>query len=184
MAAQHHEVDAVRMLSKANGVKLDIPDVRGMTPLHIAAQSNTFHVAEVLIAAGANEERTDADGLTPMIIAAQSNADDTFRVLANKEESPIKLNWHRTTVKNSDEIGSNKDDKFAQKTSFKKSIQRILSRKKSSKTAVSVADTAQRIIEPVHKKSLRETFQRVLSKKSSHAQVDMAPQQMEVQVVA
>ena len=108
-------------------------------------------MAEVLIAAGANEERTDADGLTPMIIAAQSNADDTFRVLANKEESAIKLNWHRTTVKNSDEIGSNKDDKFAQKTSFKKNIQRVLSRKKSSKTAVSVADTAQRLIEPVHR---------------------------------
>ena len=60
----------------------------------------------------------------------------------------------------------------------------MLSRKKSSKTAVSVADTAQRIIEPVHKKSLRERFQRVLSKKSSHAHADTAPQQMEVQVVA
>ena len=96
-------------------------------------------------------------------------------MLANKEESPIKLNWHRTTVKNSDEIGSNKDDKFAQKTSFKKNIQRILSRKKSSKTAVSVADTAQRLIEPVHEKSLRERFQRVLSrKKSSKTAVSVA----------
>ena len=70
------------------------------------------------------------------------------------------------------------------KKSLRERFQRVLSRKKSSKTAVSVADSARQFSEPVHKKSLRETFQRVLSKKSSHAQVDMAPQQMEVQVVA
>ena len=51
----------------------------------------------------------------------------------------------------------------------------MLSRKKSSKTAVSVADTAQRLIEPVHEKSLRERFQRVLSrKKSSKTAVSVA----------
>ena len=81
-------IDATRTVVDAPSVTDDLQDI---TPLHLAAETNSIDIARLLIDSGADIEAKDNDGLTPMHWAAETNSLDVVRLLidrgANNDDS-------------------------------------------------------------------------------------------------
>ncbi len=54
----------------ASGADMELTDIYGKTPLHIASQLGYYHAVSSLVKLGANLDTTDRDGRTPLINAA------------------------------------------------------------------------------------------------------------------
>mmetsp|Transcript_47937 Transcript_47937/g.95375 ORF Transcript_47937/g.95375 Transcript_47937/m.95375 type:complete len:232 (-) Transcript_47937:290-985(-) len=65
------------------GVKLDVTDRLGSTPLHYAAKFGQAKVAAILIQAGASMETRDAEGFLPLHAAASTGRVETLRLLVD-----------------------------------------------------------------------------------------------------
>ena len=72
----------------AKGVKVDEPDVTGMTPLMVAAAQGHTAVARLLISAGANVNAIDRDAITALMRAAASNRIETVTLLLASNADP------------------------------------------------------------------------------------------------
>ena len=81
-------IDATRTVVDAPSVTDDLQDI---TPLHLAAETNSIDIARLLIDSGADIEAKDNDGLTPMHLAVETNSLDVVRLLidrgANNDDS-------------------------------------------------------------------------------------------------
>uniref|UniRef100_A0A6S9I8V9 Uncharacterized protein n=1 Tax=Heterosigma akashiwo TaxID=2829 RepID=A0A6S9I8V9_HETAK len=64
------EFETVKRLCNA-GVKVNISDHRGRTPLHYAARHDCFHTVEYLLLVGAELDPRDRDRRTPLHLAAK-----------------------------------------------------------------------------------------------------------------
>jgi ankyrin repeat protein len=65
----------------AHGADVNAKNVRGVTPLHLAAWDATRGLAEGLIAKGANVNPQDARGKTPLAIANERHQKDAAALL-------------------------------------------------------------------------------------------------------
>mmetsp|Transcript_13292 Transcript_13292/g.37936 ORF Transcript_13292/g.37936 Transcript_13292/m.37936 type:complete len:193 (+) Transcript_13292:58-636(+) len=65
------QCDLLRILCAAPGVKLEIKDGDGETPLFVATTSDSIGVLKVLIDAGANVDPMAKDGWTALMMAAE-----------------------------------------------------------------------------------------------------------------
>ncbi len=74
-------IDATRTVVDAPSVTDDLQDI---TPLHLAAETNSIDIARLLIDSGADIEAKDNDGLTPMHWAAETNSLDLVRLLIDR----------------------------------------------------------------------------------------------------
>ena len=54
----------------ASGADMELPDINGNTPLHIASQVGNYHAVSSLVELGSNLDARDSDGRTPLINAA------------------------------------------------------------------------------------------------------------------
>ena len=59
----------------------EMPDMKGLRPLHIAVEHDTGGMVETLLAAGADIEAKNRQGQTPLIHAIMSSRHDSFNVL-------------------------------------------------------------------------------------------------------
>lgn len=79
-AVEHDDVVFLELL-KANGVNFDIPDNKGCTPAHYAAENGFNECLEILKAAGANFDIPDNIGYTPAHYAAQDDFIECLEIL-------------------------------------------------------------------------------------------------------
>ncbi|KAH7698292.1 Ankyrin repeat, partial [Aphelenchoides avenae] len=65
-AAGQGHLDVVNFLAHQAGVRIDIPDREGNTPLHLACEDNQDSVAILLVQRGANPKRENKEEKTPL----------------------------------------------------------------------------------------------------------------------
>ena len=88
LAAGNGHTSVVRVLVDVPGINLDIPSMRGDTPLIEAAASGYTNIVQVLVDAGANvnfnyqkSARAYFAGQTPLMIAAEHGLTDIVKIL-------------------------------------------------------------------------------------------------------
>ena len=69
----------------------DVPDIKGCTPLHIAADKGSCKVVKLLLAGGANPLAKNSDGQTPLDVATIDVANLLRHHLARHKKSRPKL---------------------------------------------------------------------------------------------
>jgi ankyrin repeat protein len=101
-----HDPDAqhiVKMIiRRAKGVRLDIADSNGVTPLHIAALRGQRNACELLIANGANVDAKDKYGRTPAHHAVRAGNIETANSLTNNgaDISSIHISAYKGNLSN------------------------------------------------------------------------------------
>ena len=88
-AAASGFTEATKTLLKKQGIKVDIKNRCGRTPLFLAVQNGLSEVMDVLIDAGANYENEDKNGDTPIITAIIAQQTSTVAKLIMKYTIPI-----------------------------------------------------------------------------------------------
>jgi ankyrin repeat protein len=85
---------AVRVTALADGADPGLADEAGMTPLHLAAQSQAASAAETLLTAGAPVDVSDRSGNTALVNAVFDYRGDpaTMRVLLEAGADPEQRN--------------------------------------------------------------------------------------------
>lgn len=78
----------------ANAANADLPDVKGFTPLHIAAANNSEKIVELLIKHSVRSEPTDNWGRTPLMLACHYGCLDTIKLLVVHKEPRIHTNLY------------------------------------------------------------------------------------------
>ena len=64
-------------------------DWQGLTPLHLAAQQNQLHTAQVLLEFGADVNAADDRGRTPLHAAASCDSDEMVELLLSNGADPL-----------------------------------------------------------------------------------------------
>ena len=73
--------DLLRILCAAPGVKVDIKDGDGETPLFVAATNDDIEILKVLVSSGANVNAVAGDGWTALMMAARDGHYDHAELL-------------------------------------------------------------------------------------------------------
>lgn len=79
----------VELLLKDNVALVNIPDIQGLTPLHIAIQSNLYETAELLLQHNAAIDARDLSGMTPLALARKHKLSDLENLLAKYRREPV-----------------------------------------------------------------------------------------------
>ena len=82
---------------RSGTVDVDARDLRGRTPLHIAAEENTPAIAELLLAAGADTATRDLRGRTPL--AAAGERETEVRTLLKATDSRLRTDSEKKASK-------------------------------------------------------------------------------------
>ena len=90
-----HGIGIVRGGLPERGSRYLIPGA--MTPLLYAARDGRTESARILIAAGAELERTDANGITPLLMAITNDHVDTARFLIERGANVTAVDWYGRT---------------------------------------------------------------------------------------
>lgn len=90
-----HGIGIVRGGLPDRGSRFLIPGA--MTPLLYAARDGRTETAKILLAAGAEIERTDANGITPLLMAITNNHVDTARFLIERGANVKAVDWYGRT---------------------------------------------------------------------------------------
>jgi len=89
----------LKALLAKNPALLDVPNVRGATPLHLAAINPDPTAIEVLLAAGANVNAKDEEKFTPLHMAAfHRQADYALLLLEAGADAAAQTNTGRTPL--------------------------------------------------------------------------------------
>lgn len=97
LGAQQHTIHSIHVAAMIGendiieehikrGVSINLPDYKGMTPLHHAADFNQYACVEFLIKHGAKVQVKNHDGLTPYQVAKATWASGALLTLLEKAE--------------------------------------------------------------------------------------------------
>ena len=72
------------------GANINLADVSGHTPLHIAAATGQMSMAELLLQNGANPQLRTVSGLTPAALAANNGHSATAAAIRTRPAAPVR----------------------------------------------------------------------------------------------
>ncbi|XP_055303165.1 putative ankyrin repeat protein RF_0381 [Sitodiplosis mosellana] len=85
-AIEHSDADEVNSLIR-NGINMSLRFDNGQTPIHMAAEKNSYRVVKLLIDNGVNPNILDENGQTPLHITAEKGFEDIAQLLIAKHSN-------------------------------------------------------------------------------------------------